>query len=1188
MAKKNTTGKPALWASASPRKPSGGRKTELLRALNTAAASLQRSAHSEDDVFEAFRAQICGCGLAGIITLLDEDDETLILRSVAQLSRVISRLERLTGLTAEGFRFPLADAESHRKVVETGKPVCVTAPNLVVERSIPAIAQPFARFILEVFGQSSWIFAPLISDGRVRGVVGIAGADLTAEDMDGVEAFANQVAVALHNARLFAALQRTEARYRRLFESATDGIIIIDPDTLLILEANTRALEMCGYSQSEAVNLPISTLITPDLLKDAERFFIALRQQGEANFEFSMRRPNGTSWLMQCSTSLFEANGRRLIQGVIRDITGLKHEEEGLRRRAEELARLHEAERSAREQAETLRDVSRVMSSSLDRNEIIILILGQIKRVLKFDTASVLLSGDEGKTALVAGVGYENERMTSQAAGDLLKTSAILSQMSRDLQPVTIPDVRLHPDWIWVPGAEHVRSFLAVPIISRGKMIGALMADSLQTGAYGNEQAHMAQSLAQHIAIAIENASLFEQVATERRRLSLLYSVSRELASTLDVDDILYRAITLTCQTLDGSIGYAFLYIPKENRLSLRAQFGSEESTVTILDEQIGLAPGEGLAGWVAEHLQPINLPDVTQDPRWVNVPGVKAEVHSAIIAPILSGERLLGILTVLHQQVKAFSDDHLALLQGTCQQMALALSSADRYQQIQSLVDRLAAEQHNLESLIERLPSGVIVLDADYCLLAANPLGRKVLLAMGGCEMGQVLSHFGPYPMADITARHTQSLPVEVTVEGPPRLLLEVEARSIGDRSPQWVLTVRDITTERENLARTQMQERLATVGQLAAGIAHDFNNIMAAILVYADLLTSDTSLPLASRERLHIIQQQVQRAASLIRQILDFSRRSVMEQSSLDLLPFIKELDKLLARVLPENIRLELEYQNENYLVNADPTRLQQAFMNLALNARDAMPQGGYLNFKLSRLQIKADQASPSSELPPGDWVHIVVADTGQGIPPETLPHIWEPFFTTKPVGQGTGLGLSQVYGIIKQHGGTIDVVSLVGEGTRFNIYLPALTVPGEEGMSSEAPARFDGTGKTVLVVEDDQVTRDAIQSLLKVYNFWVLTATNGSEAIRIYKQMGTIITMVVTDLVMPEMGGVALYHALQEQHPGVKVLFITGHPLEENSHALLEKGNVHWLQKPFSAKDFGVAMQALLAEELTNPQN
>jgi PAS domain S-box-containing protein len=1167
--------------SNSSRKPSTGRKNELLRALNTAAASLQRSAHSEDDVFEAFCAQIRGVGLVGIITLLDEDEKTLILRAIAQPSRLISRLERLTGLTARGFRFPLAEVEVHRVVIETGKPIFINGHDLIFERSIPVLARPFTELILKTFGGAAWIVAPLISDGRSRGVVGISADDLTTQDIDSVEAFANHVAVALHNARLFAALQRTEARYRRLFESATDGIIIIDPDTRSILEANKRALEMCGFSQAEVDNLPIDTLITPDLLEESRQFFHNLRQQGEATFEFPMHRPDGTPWLMHCATSLFEANGRTLVQGVIHDITGRKQEDEALRRRAEELTRLHEAERSEREQAETLRDVSRVMSSSLDRNEIIPLILGQIKRVLKFDTASVLLSGDEGKTALVAGVGYDNERMTSQAAGDLLKKSAILAQMSRDLQPVTIPDVRSHPDWIWVPGAEHVRSFLAVPIISRGKMIGALMADSIHTGAYGKEQAHMAQALAQHIAIAFENASLFEQVTTERRRLSLLYSVSRELASTLDVDDILYRAIALTCQALDGSIGYAFLYVPKDNRLSLRAQYGIEESSITILDEQIGLAPGEGLAGWVAEHRQPINLPDVTQDPRWVNVPGVKDEVHSAIIAPILSGERLLGILTVLHQEVKAFSEDHLAVMQGTCQQVALALSSADRYQQIQSLVDRLADEQHNLEILIERLPSGVIVLDADYCLQAANPLGRKVLLALGGCETGQALLYFGSISLGDLTARHAQSLPVEIAIEGPPRLLLEVEVRSIGGISSQWVLTLRDITAERENLARTQMQERLATVGQLAAGIAHDFNNIMAAILVYADLLTADTGLPQVSRERLHIIQQQVQRAASLIRQILDFSRRSVMEQSTLDLLPFIKELDKLLARVLPENIQLELDYQNETYLVNADPTRLQQAFMNLALNARDAMPQGGCLNFKLGRLQIKADEPSPAPELPAGDWVHIVVADTGQGIPPDILPHIWEPFFTTKPVGQGTGLGLSQVYGIIKQHGGAIDVASQVGEGARFNIYLPALAAPGEEGMGADAPARFDGTGKTVLVVEDDQVTREAIQSLLKVYNFWVLTAPNGFEAIKIYKQMGKVITMVVTDLVMPEMGGVALYHALHEQHPDVKVLIITGHPLEEDSQALLEKGNVHWVQKPFSAKEFGQAMQALLVE-------
>lgn len=676
---------------------------------------------------------------------------------------------------------------------------------------------------------------------------------------------------------------------------------------------------------------------------------------------------------------------------------------------------------------------------------------------------------------------------------------------------------------------------------------------------------------------------LSDQVSAERRRLSLLYSVSSELTTTVDVDDILYRAIALTCQALEESIGFAFLYIPKDNRLSLRAQYGSEDSTITILDEQIGLAPGEGLAGWVAEHRQPLNLPDVTQDPRWAHVPGVQTDVHSALIAPIQSGNRLLGILSVFHAQVKAFSDDHLTLLQGTCQQAALALSSADRYHQIQSLADRLADDQRYLESLIERLPAGVIVLDGDYCLQAANPLGRKVLLALGGCEIGQALPSLGAYPLADITARPPQSQPMEVVIEGPPRMLLEVEVRSIGgDRSRQWVLTVRDITAERENLARTQMQERLATVGQLAAGIAHDFNNIMAAIQVYADLLTSDSSLPRQSRERTHIIQQQVQRAASLIRQILDFSRRSVIEPSTLDLLPFIKELDKLLVRVLPENIHLDLEYQNEGYLVNADPTRLQQVFMNLALNARDAMPDGGRLTFKLNRLQVKEDEAPPTPDLPPGNWIHIRVTDTGHGIPPEILPRIWEPFFTTKPVGQGTGLGLSQVYGIIKQHDGAIDVVSRVGEGTTFNIYLPVLSEVGEEGMSLEALPGLDGTGKTVLVVEDDQITRDAIQSLLKAYNFWALAAANGSEAIRIYRSLGKMITLVVTDLVMPEMGGVALYRALQEESPDVKVLFITGHPLEKDSQALLEKGNVHWLQKPFSARDFGAAMQDLLTNK------
>ena len=215
-----------------------------------------------------------------------------------------------------------------------------------------------------------------------------------------------------------------------------------------------------------------------------------------------------------------------------------------------------------------------------------------------------------------------------------------------------------------------------------------------------------------------------------------------------------------------------------------------------------------------------------------------------------------------------------------------------------------------------------------------------------------------------------------------------------------------------------------------------------MAAILVYADLLRTDPNITASSREKLDIIERQIQRAASLIRQILDFSRRSVMEQTDIDLLPFIKELDMMLGRVLPETIRLELDYQPGSYMVNVDPTRLQQVFMNLALNSRDAMPQGGLLKFTLGRDTFDKRHPAPITDMPDGKWVTISVKDTGHGIPPEIRQHLFEPFFTTKPVGKGTGLGLAQVYGIISNHDGFIDVQSQVEVGTTLTIYLPALT--------------------------------------------------------------------------------------------------------------------------------------------------
>jgi len=286
---------------------------------------------------------------------------------------------------------------------------------------------------------------------------------------------------------------------------------------------------------------------------------------------------------------------------------------------------------------------------------------------------------------------------------------------------------------------------------------------------------------------------------------------------------------------------------------------------------------------------------------------------------------------------------------------------------------------------------------------------------------------------------------------------------------------------------------------------------------------------------------------------------------------LPFVKELDKLLVRVLPETIRLELTYQPGSYLVNADPTRLQQVFMNLAVNARDAMPEGGILHFGLERLHLGAADHTPFADLPPGDWIRITVRDSGSGIADEVMPHIFEPFFTTKPVGQGTGLGLAQVYGIIRQHDGYIDARSKLGQGATFQIYLPALEAPREETFTPLEAVESAGAGETILVVEDDAAAREAMKVLLEANNYRVLTAANGFEALQIFELQRTTIALVVSDIVMPQMGGVKLYHALREIWPHVKVLFITGHPLQEENQALLESGNVNWLQKPFAVPAF-----------------
>ena len=396
-------------------------------------------------------------------------------------------------------------------------------------------------------------------------------------------------------------------------------------------------------------------------------------------------------------------------------------------------------------------------------------------------------------------------------------------------------------------------------------------------------------------------------------------------------------------------------------------------------------------------------------------------------------------------------------------------------------------------------------------------------------------------------------------------RVQLEAEERRMR---AQLEATLQDLHQTQEQLVR---QERLAVVGQMAAGVAHDFNNIVASITLYAQLVLRVPDLPADVQKRIEAIVTQSGRAANLVQQILDFSRRSTLQRQAISLVHFVHQNVELVQHSLPDTIQVSFDIASlqagVNDVVEIDGGRLQQVLLNLALNARDAMPEGGTLQFTLARLQH--EEAMPlhsSGELRAGEWLRIEVADSGTGIKAEDLPHIFEPFFTTKGIGLGSGLGLSQVWGLIKQHNGEIDVRTAVGVGTTFTIYLPASNAVLAALAEPEIATLPQGQAEWVLVVEDSNFLRMAIVSALRQLGYQTVSASNGQEAFDLLIKAHDKIDLILTDLSMPMMGGKELIRAVRAQGWQQPIVILTGQPLSESEVVQLDTyARVTRMQKP-----------------------
>jgi len=368
------------------------------------------------------------------------------------------------------------------------------------------------------------------------------------------------------------------------------------------------------------------------------------------------------------------------------------------------------------------------------------------------------------------------------------------------------------------------------------------------------------------------------------------------------------------------------------------------------------------------------------------------------------------------------------------------------------------------------------------------------------------------------------------------------------------------DVTERRQLEMQLRESQKMEAIGRLAGGVAHDFNNLLCAILGYADLALAEESESHTARDEIEEIRKAAQRAAQLTKQLLAFGRRQIRRPTRVDVDAVVRDTDRLLSQLLGEHIQLTVHAGARGAVVHMDPSELDQILVNLAVNARDAMAQGGVVTIETSRSHLVTENRQ-------SDFVLLTVGDTGAGIDDETMPHIFEPFFTTKGEA-GNGLGLSTVYGIVEQNGGRIAVDSTVGVGTRFSIHLP---LAPDSALARYTPAR--GTpavaeSATVLLVEDENAVRILAHRILQRAGFRVLEARHGADALLLARQHGGEIDLVVTDLVMPEMGGRELADALRATHPTVPILFMSGYPDDEMTRRGVSDERVAFLAKPFSS--------------------
>ena len=561
-----------------------------------------------------------------------------------------------------------------------------------------------------------------------------------------------------------------------------------------------------------------------------------------------------------------------------------------------------------------------------------------------------------------------------------------------------------------------------------------------------------------------------------------------------------------------------------------------------------------------------------TPSPSWLGV-------------PLRTPAATIGVLVVQHyEKESAYTERDLEFLSSVGGQIALAIER-------KRAETKIRESEARLRVLVEQLPAVLWTVDSDLRFTSAVGAGLARLGLKPDELVGKFLHEYFETLDEDFlpVASHRRAVagePVTFHIEwkGGSYACHAEPLHDAAGRALGAICMSLDVTDRKQLEEQFRQAQKMEAVGRLAGGIAHDFNNLLMVIQGYADLLAERLAPADPLRKNAEQIRTAAQRAASLTRQLLAFSRKQMLAPSVISIDSVVADMEKILQRLIGEDVQLETHSQEELWPVKADRSQIEQVIMNLAINARDAMPDGGRLMLETANVELDSSFSRHSVVMAPGQYVMLAVTDNGCGMCAETQAHLFEPFFTTKEKGKGTGLGLATVYGIVKQSGGYIWVYSEPGKGTTFKVYLPRVAGAGEKARKDDADRTksLQRGSETVLLVEDEDGVRQLAREYLETNGYTVLQAADGHAALELAGMHDGPIHLLMTDVVMPGISGRELAQRISKVRPDIKILYMSGYTDQAVvQHGILESGSV-LLQKPFTMATLAAKLREILASE------